>query len=64
MCKGKGKVLPITCLEGTERELGYSSIVPLTLILDGGGLSVPHLRDNTPGKDPLSIVQETGSPQG
>jgi hypothetical protein len=33
----KDKVHPITCDEGPEAEWGYSSAVPLTVALDGGG---------------------------
>ena len=40
--KGKGKFLPITGHEGPEGEQMYSSILPSTSALDGGGWSTPH----------------------
>jgi len=36
----------------------YSSIIPSTLVLDGGGWSMPCPSHFTPGKDPVPIVQE------
>jgi hypothetical protein len=35
--KGKGKVRPRTSHEGPEGEQSYSSILPSTSALDGGG---------------------------
>ena len=40
--KGKGQVHPRTGHEGTEGEYRYSSILPLTSALDGGGGSGPR----------------------
>ena len=58
--KGKGKVLPITGHEGSEREQICSSTLPSTSALDGGGWSAPRSGCSTPGKDPVPIVQEAG----
>jgi hypothetical protein len=38
----------------------YSSSLSLTLVLDGGGWSMPCPGHFTPGKDPVPIVQEDG----
>ena len=38
----------------------YSSTLPLTWALDGGGWSTPRCGRFTPGKDPVPIVQEAG----
>ena len=38
----------------------YSSTLPSTLALDGGGWSAPLPGRFTPGKDPVPIVQEAG----
>ena len=38
----------------------YSSTLPSTSALDGGGWSTPSPGRFTPGKDPVPIVQETG----
>ena len=56
--KGKGKVLPITGHEGPEGEQMYSSTLPSTSALDGGGWSTPRPGRFTPGKDPVPTVQE------
>ena len=56
--KGKGKVLPITGHEGPKWEQTYSSTLPSTLALDGGGLSAPRRGRFTLGKDRVPIVQE------
>ena len=54
--KGKGKVLPRTRHEGPEREQMYSSTVPSTAALDGGGWSTSRPDRFTPGKDPVPII--------
>ena len=38
----------------------YSSTLPSTSALDGSGWSAPRPGRFTPGKDPVSIVQEVG----
>ena len=38
----------------------YSSTLPSTSALDGGGWSTPRPGRFTPGKDPVPIVQEAG----
>ena len=38
----------------------YSSTLSLTSAQHGGGWSAPHPGRFTPGKDPVSIVQEAG----
>ena len=58
--KGKGKVHPRTGHEGPEGEQMYSSTLPSTSALDGGGWSTPQPGRFTPGKDPVPIVQEAG----
>ena len=58
--KGKGKVLPRTGHEGPEGEQMYSSTLPSTSALDGGGYSTPRPGRFTPGKDPVPTVQEAG----
>ena len=60
----QGKVLPRTGHEGPEGEQMYSSTLPSTSALDGGGWSTPPLDRFTPGKDPVAIVQETGWVRG
>ena len=60
MCKGKGKVLPRTGHEGPEGEQRYSSTLPSTSALDGGGWSTPRPGRFTPEKDPVPTVQEDG----
>ena len=62
--KGKGKVLPITGHEDPEGEQMYSSTLPSTSALYGGGWSTPRRGRFTPGKDPLPIVQEAGWASG
>ena len=42
----------------------YSSTLPSTSALDGGGWSAPRPGRFTPGKDPVSIVQEAGLTPG
>ena len=54
---GKGTVHPSTDHEGPEGEQMYSSTLPSTSALDGGGWSTPRLGRFTPGKDPVPIVQ-------
>ena len=56
MGKGKGKVLPRTGHEGPEWEQMYSSTLPSTSTLDGGGWSKPGPGGFTPGKDPATTV--------
>ena len=58
--KGKGKGHPITGHEGPEGKQMYSSTLPSTSALDGGGWSTPRPGRFTPGKDPVPIVKETG----
>jgi len=58
--KGKGKVHPRTGHEGPEGEKMYSSTLPSTSALDGGGWSMLRRSCFTPGKDPVPIVQEAG----
>ena len=53
---GKGKVHPTTAYEGPEQEQMYSSTLPSTSALDGGGWSTPGPGRFTPGKDPVPIV--------
>ena len=54
--KGKGKGLPRTGHEEPEGEQMYSSTLPSTSALDGGGWSAPRLGRFTPGKYPVPIV--------
>ena len=49
-------ILPRTGHEGPEEEQTYSSTLPSTLALDGGGWSKPRPGRFTPGKDPVPIV--------
>jgi len=46
--------------KGPGVEYRYSSILPLTSALDGGGWSAPHLGRLTPGKHPVPILEEAG----
>jgi hypothetical protein len=55
---GKGKGLPRTGHECPEGEQMYSSTLPSTSALDGGGWSTPRPGLFTPGKDPVDIVYE------
>jgi len=54
--KGKGKVHPIKGHEGPKGKWRYSSTLPLTSALDGGGWPAPHPGRFPPGKDPVPIV--------
>jgi len=46
-------------------EYRYSSTLPLTSELAGGGWSTPRPGRFTPGEDPVPIVQEAGwAPRG
>ena len=54
--KGEGKVLPRTGREGPDGEQMYSSTLPSTSVLGGGGWSTPRLDRFTPGEDPVPIV--------
>ena len=51
--KGKGKVHPRTAHEGPEGEQMYSSTLPSTSVLDGGGCSTTRPGRFTPGKAPV-----------
>ena len=42
----------------------YSSTLPSTSVLDGGGWSTPRPGRFTPGKDPVPIVEEAGRAPG
>jgi hypothetical protein len=53
---GKGKAHPRTGHEGTEGEETYSSTLPSTSALDGGGWSMPCPGRFTPRKDLVPIV--------
>ena len=53
----KGKVLLRTDHEGPGEQM-YGSTFPSTSVLDGCVLSAPRPGRFTPGKDPVSIVQE------
>ena len=46
--------------EGPEAEQMYSSTLPSTSAIDGDGLLNPRSGRFTPGKDPVSILQEAG----
>ena len=52
----ESKVLPRTAHEGPEGEQMYSSTLPSTSVLDGGGWSTPRPGRFTPGKDSVPIV--------
>ena len=54
--KDNGKVLHRTGHEGPEGEQIYSSTLPSTSALDGGGWSAPRPGRFTLGKDPVPIV--------
>jgi hypothetical protein len=54
----KGVVLSRTDHEDPEGEYRYSSTLPSTSALDGGGWSTPRSGRFTPGKDSVPIVQE------
>ena len=54
--EGKGKGLPITGHECPEWEEMYTSTLPSTSALDGGGWSTPPPGSFTPGKDPVPIA--------
>ena len=54
--KGKGKVHPITGHEGPEGKQIYSSTLPSTSALDGGGWSTPRPGRFIPWKEPVPIV--------
>jgi hypothetical protein len=56
----KRKVHPGTGHEGPQVKKRYSSTLSLTSALDEGGWSTPRPGRFTPGKDPVSIVQEAG----
>ena len=60
LTSGKGKGLPRTDHEDPEGEQMYSSTLPSTSALDGGGWSTPRPGRFTPGKDPVPIVQQAG----
>ena len=52
---GKGKAHPRTGHEGPEGEQMYSSTLPATSALDGGGWSTPRPGRTTPGKKQVPI---------
>jgi hypothetical protein len=52
----KGEVHPSIGHEGPEGEQIYSSTLPSTSALDGGGWSTPHPSRFTPGKDLVTTV--------
>ena len=54
--EGKGKDLRRTGHEGPEGEQMYSSTLPPTSAIDGGGWSAPRPGRLTPRKDPVPIV--------
>ena len=54
----ESKVHPRTGREGPEGEQMYSSTLPSTSALDGGGWSTTRPGRFTPEKDPVPIVQE------
>ena len=54
--KGKGKVHPRIGQVGPKGEQMYSSTLPSTSALDGGGLLTPRPGSFTPEKDPVPIV--------
>jgi hypothetical protein len=56
LVKVKGKVHPITGHEGPEVEYRYSSTLPLTSALDGGGWSTPRPGCFIPGEDLVPIA--------
>ena len=56
MGKGREKVLPRIGHKGPEEEQMYSSTLPSTLALDGGGWSMPCPSHLSPRKDPVPIV--------
>ena len=58
--KAKGKVHPITGHESPEGEQMYTSTLPSTSALDGGGWSRPRPGRFIPRNDPVPIVQEAG----
>ena len=53
-------VRPRTVPEGPDGDELYSSTLPSTSTLDGGGWSTPRSGRFSPGKDPVPIVQEAG----
>jgi hypothetical protein len=55
-----GNVHPITCHEGTDRELTYSCTLSLISALDGRGWLTPSPGRFSPGNDTVSTVQEAG----
>jgi hypothetical protein len=42
----------------------YSSTLPLTSVVDGGGSLTPHPGRFTPGNGPVSVLQDAGWAQG
>ena len=64
--KGKGTVHSRTGHEGPEVEQMYSSTLPSTSALDGGGWSTPRPGRFTPGNDPVPTVLygRLGGPPG
>jgi len=60
--KGQGKVDPRLGHKGTEREYKFSSALPLTSALDGGGWSTPPLAAVPPGKTRYPLYSRLGGP--
>ena len=52
------EVHPITCHEGTEGELKYTSTLPLTSMLHGGGWLTPQPRCSTLARHLVPIIQD------
>ena len=59
-----GKVHPITGHEGREGEQMYSSTLPSTSALNGGGWSTPRPGRSPPGKTRYPLYRRVGGPQG
>ena len=55
---------PITGHEGLEREWRFSSILSLTLALDGSGLTMPCVGHFPLGNNPIPLYRRLGGPQG
>jgi hypothetical protein len=58
LVKGKGKVHPVTCYEGTEGKQRYSSTLSLTSALNEGGWLTPRPGRFTSGNDVSHSVEE------
>lgn len=62
--KSKGKVNPITCHEGTEKEQKYSSALSSTSVLERVGWLMLCPICFTPQNYPLPMAQKDGLAQG